>query len=287
MSATQQVRAFNRAVTQHVGALQDEYLARGRPLGASRVLWEAGEQPVDIRALRARLDLDSGYLSRLLRTLEGEGLVVVEPGADDRRVRTVRLTAAGRAERAVLDRESDALADSLLAPLGDAQRARLVDAMATVERLLTAGLVEVAIEDPGTAAARHCLDAYAAELAATFANGFDPERSRPVDPDVLLVARLHGEPIACGALKLPAGEPAEIKRLWVAPAARGLGVGRRVLSDLEAHARRAGADVVHLDTNRALRAATSLYRSSGYVEVARFNDEPYADHWFSKRLAPG
>src|SRR5689334_13433167 len=127
MSATQHVRSFNRTVTQRIGALQDEYLARGRPLGASRVLWEVGEAPVDLRALRARLDLDSGYLSRLLRSLEADGLVVVEPGASDRRLRTVRLTAAGRAERAALDRESDALADSLLAPLGNAQRERLVD----------------------------------------------------------------------------------------------------------------------------------------------------------------
>jgi len=294
MSATQRVRSFNRTVTQRIGALQDEYLARGRPLGASRVLWEAGEEPVDVRALRERLDLDSGYLSRLLRSLEAGGLVVVEPGATDRRVRTVRLTEAGRAERAVLDRESDALAESLLAPLGDAQRERLLDAMATVERLLTAGLVEVVVEDPRSADARFCLDAYAAELDALFANGFDPARSRPVDPatleppaGLLLVARLHGEPVACGALKLPPGEPAEIKRLWVAPTARGLGVGRRVLAELEAHARAAGAVVVHLDTNRALHAATSLYRSSGYAEVAPFNDEAYADHWFEKRLDHG
>jgi len=292
-TATQQVRSFNRTVTQRIGALQDEYLARGRPLGASRVLWEVGEEPIDVRALRARLDLDSGYLSRLLRALEGEGLVAVEPGAEDRRVRTVRLTGAGRAERAVLDRESDALADSLLAPLGAAQRERLVDAMATVERLLTAGLVEVTVEDPRSAAAQFCLRSYAEELDATFAGGFDEGVSRAVDPagltppaGVLLIARLHGEPIACGALRLPPGEPAEIKRLWVAPAARGLGVARRVLSELEAHARGAGAGVVHLDTNRALRAATQLYRSSGYVEVAPFNDEPYAHHWFEKRLSP-
>src|SRR3954464_11558584 len=132
MSATQRVRSFNRTVTQRVGALHDEYLARGRPLGASRVLWEVGEDSVDVRVLRARLDLDSGYLSRLLRALEREGLVAVEPGASDGRVRTVRLTAPGRAERAVLDRESDALADSLLGPLGAGQRERLVAAMATV-----------------------------------------------------------------------------------------------------------------------------------------------------------
>ena len=286
-----QVRSFNRTVTQRIGVLQDEYLARGRPLGASRVLWEVGKAPVDVRALRARLDLDSGYLSRLLRALEGEGLVAVEPGATDRRVRTVRLTDAGRAERAVLDRESDALAESLLAPLGDGQRERLVEAMAVVERLLTAGLVAVAVEDPRGAAARFCLDAYAAELDATFEGGFDTARSRPVDPaeltpprGLLLVARLHSEPIACGALKLPSGEPAEIKRLWVAPGARRLGVARRVLAELEAQAREAGADVVRLDTNRALRAATTLYRSSGYTEVPAFNDEPYAHHWFEKRL---
>src|SRR3954465_4043670 len=98
MAATQHVRSFNRTVTQRIGVLQDEYLARGRGLGASRGRWGGGEAPVDVRVLRARLDLDSGYLSRLLRALEGEGLVVVEPGTGDRRVRTVRLTPAGRAE---------------------------------------------------------------------------------------------------------------------------------------------------------------------------------------------
>jgi len=287
----EQVRSFNRTVTQRIGVLQDEYLARGRPLGASRVLWEVGRAPVDVRALRARLDLDSGYLSRLLRSLEADGLVVVEPDAADRRVRTVRLTDAGRAERAVIDRESDALAESLLAPLGAGQRERLVEAMAVVERLLTAGLVAVAVEDPRSAAARFCLDAYAAELDATFEGGFDTARSRPVDPaaltpprGLLLVARLHAEPIACGALKLSPGEPAEIKRLWVAPGARRLGVARRVLAELEERARQAGAEVVRLDTNRALRAATTLYRAAGYTEVPAFNDEPYAHHWFEKRL---
>ena len=290
-SLVRDVRRFNRTVTEHIGVLADHYLGGGLTAAEARLLWEVGDVGSELRSLRARLDLDSGYLSRLLRALEGEGLVAVEPGATDRRVRTVRLTDAGRAERAVLDRESDALAESLLAPLGDGQRERLVEAMAVVERLLTAGLVAVAVEDPRGAAARFCLDAYAAELAATFEGGFDTGRSRPVDPaaltpprGLLLVARLHSEPIACGALKLPPGEPAEIKRLWVAPGARRLGVARRVLAELEAQAREAGADVVRLDTNRALRAATTLYRSSGYTEVPAFNDEPYAHHWFEKRL---
>jgi DNA-binding MarR family transcriptional regulator/N-acetylglutamate synthase-like GNAT family acetyltransferase len=285
------VRSFNRTVTQRVGALQDEYLSRGRPLGASRVLWEIGDDATDVRELRARLDLDSGYLSRLLRSLERDGLVVVGADREDKRVRTARLTAAGKSERALLDRRSDELARSLLAPLSADHRERLVEAMGVVERLLTAGLVEVAIEPPTTAAARFCLESYFAELDARFDTGFDPARSIPADADeltepagLLLVARLHGEPIGCGALKLHGDVPFYIKRMWVAPDARGLGVGRRILQELEDHARRRGADVVHLETNKTLREAASLYRSAGYVEVDAFNDEPYAHHWFEKRL---
>src|SRR3712207_4414108 len=90
-----QVRRFNRDVTQRVGALDDRFLARDRPLGEARVLWEIGAGGRDVRALRERLGLDSGYLSRLLRRLEADGLVTVEPGAPDRRVRIARLTRAG------------------------------------------------------------------------------------------------------------------------------------------------------------------------------------------------
>jgi DNA-binding MarR family transcriptional regulator/GNAT superfamily N-acetyltransferase len=290
--ATRQVRSFNRSVTQRIGALYDEYLARGRPLGASRVLWEIADDGTDLRALRARLDLDSGYLSRLVTSLERSDLVAVAPGTRDKRVRTVRLTKAGRAERALLDRRSDELASSLLAPLSDAQRSRLVEAMGVVERLLTAGLVEVGVEDPAGTAARFCIGSYFAELDARFDAGFDPSVSISADVEeltepagLLLVARLRGEPIGCGALKLHGHEPAEIKRMWVAATARGLGVGRRILGELEQRARERGVGVVRLETNKSLREATSLYRSAGYVEVAAFNDEPYAHHWFEKRLA--
>src|SRR4051812_13104292 len=151
---TQQVRSFNRTVTQRIGVLQDEYLARGRPLGASRVLWETGEGAVDVRALRERLALAWGSLSRLLRSRERDGLVAVEAASHDRRVRSVRLTDAGRAEREVLDRESDALADALLAPLAEAQRERLVAAMAGGEGVLTARLVAGGGRGPPSGAAR-------------------------------------------------------------------------------------------------------------------------------------
>jgi DNA-binding MarR family transcriptional regulator len=159
-----QVRRFNRLVTERVGALEDHYLARGRPLGEARVLWEIGDCGCDVRTLRSRLQLDSGYLSRLLRSLESAGLVDVGPNERDRRVRTARLTPAGVAERRVLDRRSDELARSFLEPLGDAQRARLVSAMADVERLLTAALVDVRSVDPTEPAAQQCLNAYFAEI---------------------------------------------------------------------------------------------------------------------------
>jgi DNA-binding MarR family transcriptional regulator/GNAT superfamily N-acetyltransferase len=289
-AATDQVRAFNRTVAERIGALADGYLARGRPLGASRVLWEVGAGVDDARALRSRLRLDSGYLSRLLRVLEGEGLVAVEPDERDRRVRRVRLTAAGRAERGELDRRSDELARSFLEPLGDSRRAELVAAMGVVERLLTAGLVETRIEDPSTPAARFCIEAYFAELDHRFDGGFDPARSSSPDPGefvepggLFLVARLRGEPVGCGALRLRA-DAAELKRMWVAPSARGLGLGRRLLGELEQLARERGCPVIRLDTNRALVEAISLYRSAGYAEIAAFNDEPHAHHWFEKRL---
>jgi DNA-binding MarR family transcriptional regulator/predicted GNAT family N-acyltransferase len=290
-AAVGKVRSFNRTVTQRLGVLHDEYLGRGRPLGASRVMWEIGEGPTDVRSLRSRLDLDSGYLSRLLRSLEAHDLVATEPDPGDRRVRRARLTEAGRAEHDLVDTRSDELARSLLAPLSDAQRTRLVDAMAEVERLLTAGLVEVAIEDPRTDAARHCIDAYFRELDERFENGFDPDLTTSADADeltdpngLLLIARLYDQPIGCGALKLRPDPVPEIKRMWVDTAARGLGVGRRLLHELERHTRERGHDRVRLDSNKALTEAHNLYRSAGYQPIERFNDNPYAHAWFEKVL---
>lgn len=289
-----QVRRFNRTVTERVGVLHDHYLGRERPIGEARLLWEIDEQGQDVRRLRERLGLDSGYVSRLLRSLEADGLVVVEPQPRDRRVRSVRLTEAGRAERAVLEGRSDELAGSLLEPLNTAQRARLVAAMAEVERLLTAATVTLDVVAPEHPDAEYCLRSYFTELRERFETGFDPARSLLPDAGELkpprglfLVARLHGEPVGCAGLKLPAGAPAEIKRMWVAPRARRLGLGRRFLAELEARAAQHGRDVLRLDTNKALGAAIGLYHSCGFQEVPAFNDEPYAHHWFEKRIAAG
>jgi ribosomal protein S18 acetylase RimI-like enzyme len=286
-----QVRSFNRVTTQRIGALNDAFLSRGRPLGQARLLWEIGPDGADVRRLRSRLDLDSGYLSRLLRSLENDGLVVVEQSRADGRVRTARLTGDGLAERAELDRRSDDVAASILRPLMPSQRSRLVTAMAEVERLLMASMIQVGACDPRQPGARWCLESYFSELARRFDRGFDPARSISADDaeltppaGLLLVASLHGEPVGCGALKFHDDAPTEIKRMWVAPAARGLGLGRRLLTDLEAHAAAGGTRVVRLETNRTLDEAIGLYRSAGYREVAAFNDEPYAHHWFQKTL---
>jgi DNA-binding MarR family transcriptional regulator len=272
----EQVRSFNRTVTERIGALQDSYLGSDRPLGADRVLWEIGDG-TDLRALRSRLGLDSGYLSRLIGSLQKEGLVATAPG-EDKRVRAVTLTAAGRAERATLDRWSDALAEALLAPLSAGQRERLVEAMGTVERLLTAGLVEIGVEDPASADARYCLGEYYTELDARFDGGFELDRTLPSDDAIFLVARLRGEPVGCGAFKVA---ESSIKRMWIAPPVRGLGLARRMLTELERYSE---TGIARLETNRNLTEAIGLYRAAGYVEVAPFNDEPYAHHWFEKRL---
>jgi DNA-binding MarR family transcriptional regulator/GNAT superfamily N-acetyltransferase len=292
-AAIDRVRAFNRTVTARIGALEDEYLGSARSLGASRVLWEVRDGGVDVREIRERLRLDSGYLSRLLRALEREGLVGLEASAADSRVRTARPTAVGRAERAELDRRSDELAASLLAPLSPRQQQRLVEAMSTATRLLEAGLVEIEPADVSSPDAHACIAAYYNELARRFPGGFDPQQSLHPDPGEFaepnggfLLARLHGRAVGCGAVLFHDDEPAYIKRMWVADEVRGMGVGRRILEALERSAAEHGAASVTLETNASLTEAIAMYRAAGYVEVPPFNDEVYADFWFEKALAP-
>src|SRR5690242_3976325 len=290
MDGIAQVRSFNRTVTQRVGALDSHFLGRARSLGASRLLFEVGARGCDVRELRARLDLDSGYMSRLLRGLERERLIRTAPSARDARVRVVTLTRAGRRELAVLNRLSDQVARSVLDALSETQRAALVTAMGSVERLFNASAVRLQVVHPGARGAQHCLEHYFAELAVRFDAGFDPTRGISATPDELtpprgyfVLATLHGEPVGCGALKCHRAF-GEVKRMWVAQSSRGLGIGRRILERLEALARRRRIPVLRLETNKSLKEAQSLYRASGYREVAAFNDEPYAHHWFEKRL---
>jgi GNAT superfamily N-acetyltransferase len=230
----------------------------------------------------------------LLRSLEASGLVTVGASRGDKRIRRAQLTEAGRRERALLDDRSDELARSMLAPLSADQRDRLVTAMAQVHKLLTASMVEIEARDPDHAHARFCMSEYFSELDHRFESGFDPAGSLPADADdmrppagMFLVATLHGEPVGCGALKFHADGPVELKRMWVSPTVRGLGVGRRLLEQLERRTVEHGSRVIRLETNAALPEAVAMYRSSGYHEVDAFNGERYADHWFERDLGEG
>jgi ribosomal protein S18 acetylase RimI-like enzyme len=157
--------------------------------------------------------------------------------------------------------------------------------------VLSMGDVELRVVDPAADDAQGCLRAYEAELNERFDAGFDVGSALPLPADEMrgpagcfVVAYRDGEAVGCGGLKLHGSDPAEIKRVWVDRAARGLGLARRLVTELEDRARAAGAPAVQLDTNRTLTEAIALYQSIGYVEIEPFNEEPYAHHWFRKDL---
>jgi DNA-binding MarR family transcriptional regulator/N-acetylglutamate synthase-like GNAT family acetyltransferase len=287
----EQVRRFNRLVTQRAGALDDHFLGRDRPLGHSRVLFEVGPAGADLRDIRARLGLDSGYLSRIVQTLEAAGLLTLGSAPGDDRVRHATLTPAGMAEVEEMVRRSDEAAEAILEPLTEAQRERLVAAMTEVQELLSAATARIDRVDPASREARWCAARYVEELDRRFEAGFDPGQSITAADDELrppngafLVASVDGEAVACGAVKTIAPGTGSLKRMWVAPPMRGLGIGRRMLAALEGQARELGLTTLRLETNRALVEAQELYRRAGYAAVEPFSVDPYADHWFEKRL---
>lgn len=288
----QQVRRFNRTVTRRIGALSDDYLSSGRALGEARLLFEIGPSGATVRELRTRLGLDAGYLSRMLRTLEAEKLTSTRRDGADARVRRVNLTAKGRREWSRLDRRSEEVAMSLLAPLEASQRRRLLAAMAEVERLLSASAVRIEPADPFSDEAQACIAAYFRELQERFDEGFDPERTVSAHPEelvpprgLLVIARLDELAVGCGAIKFSEGGHGELKRMWVSPSARGLGIGQRLLGALEEQAALAGVRVLRLDTHRSLAEARALYLRNGYTETPPYNTNPYAHHWFEKRVS--
>lgn len=280
------VRDFNRFYTRRLGVLTDRYLGQDRPLSEARLLFEIGER-ADVRELRARLGLDSGYLSRLLRSLQDQDLVRTRAHPADRRVRIAELTDAGRRERADLDARSRAGISELLGRLSAGQRRQLLDAQEQIRRLLR--LTAVTVRAAGTAVARQCLEAYAAELADRFPEGYD--RAALVDPGELtgdagamLAAYEEDQPVGCGAWQRLGADTAELRHLWVAPRARGLGLGRRLLDSLEADAAAHAVTTLRLGTHTALTEAIALYRACGYREIEPDGRSPYNQLGFAKRL---
>ena len=282
-------RRFARAVTMEVGALDTSFLGRGRPLGAARVLNAIGMGRTDVAEIREYLGLNSGLMSRLLRSLEEESLVRTKPHPGDARRRVAVLTAAGRREFQAYEELSNARASALLerTPRSD----ELLDAMDVVASALGRDRIAIEEADPSGDAARYCLGEYYAELDRRFEKGFDVSLSR--DPDaadmvrprgVFLLAMSDGLPIGCVGLKGTGGELAEIKRLWICRAARGFGIAKRLMHAVETVARELSVKTLRLDTNRALPEALKLYRTSGWVEIEQFNEDPYPDHFFEKHL---
>jgi DNA-binding MarR family transcriptional regulator/ribosomal protein S18 acetylase RimI-like enzyme len=280
------VRAFNRYYTRRLGILTDRYLGQHRPLAEARLLFEIGDR-ADVRELRTRLGLDSGYLSRLLRALEEQDLVRTVTHPADRRVRVAELTDAGRQERADLDARSRAGIGELLEPLSAGQRAELITAQERVRRLLRLASVTVRAVDAASADGRRCLRAYATELAARFPEGYDDTALTSAadltgDEGALLVAYEEDRAVGCGAWRRLGAGVAEIRHLWVAGEARGLGLGRRLLTSLEAAAAGHGLGTVRLGTHGVLTEAIALYRSAGYREIEPYDGSPYNQLAFEK-----
>lgn len=285
------LRHFNRSFSKRVGVLEERFLGRPRPLGHARLLFEIGPDGAAVRDLREDLGLDSGYVSRVLRALEADGLVEVETSPGDRRRRRAVLTAKGRSEWVAIDRRSDELAHRLLEPLTVPQRAQLEEALALAERLLRAATVHFDVVDPSDDEAVGALAKYFGELDQRFPAGFDGQAalSESADPyrppsGRFVVARSDGDVVGCGGVLTLEPTVGEIKRMWIDRSLRGLALGRRLLTTLEAHARELGHERVRLDTNAILETALAMYRQHGYVAIERYNDNPDAQHWFEKRL---
>lgn len=284
------IRRFHRAVTTEVGVLDASFLGRGRPLGPARVLNAVGQGMSSIAEIRSYLRLDSGLMSRLLRGLEAEGLVTLEAGEGDSRTRRILLTDAGRQEVAIYEALSDQQAQAILG--AHPRQDELLAAMDLIASTLGRDRIHLREVSPEAPEAIACLEAYYAELGQRLQQGFDVNLS--CDPEAgdmqpprgaFLVAMSDGMAIGCVGLKGTDKGYAEIKRLWVSPAARGLGLARRLMTQAEARAAELGIGLLRLDTNSALPEAVALYRRSGWAEIARFNDDPYPDHFFEKSVS--
>jgi len=283
------VRRFNRSYTQRIGALEDSFLGMGMPLSHERLLYEIGSAPGAIQGLRARLGLDSGYLSRLLRRLESKGLAVVTEDPNDRRRRRVDLTPKGRTHWVELEKRSDERARLLVDPLAERQRERLARALAEADLLVRAATVSLETVAPESETARKAVGHYFAEIGRRF--GYVATGESEKDAKLLaspqgafVVAVSDGDPVACGGIQTIRDGVGEVKRMWVHDNWRGAGLGSRLLRHLEDVSRSLGHRMVRLDTNRALNEAIGMYERAGYVRIARYNDNPFATHFFERAL---
>ncbi len=279
------VRAFNRFYTRRIGMLTAKLAGSEFTLPEARVLWElAHHAPVTAAALSKGLQLDAGYLSRLLRGLKDRGLLAEQTNPGDRRQTLLKLSPAGKRAFAPLDRASQAESEAVLEALSVPQRQALVGAMSRIQGVLEpdAGVaVELRESQPGdlgwiierhgaTYAAEYGLDmrfeALVARICADFVDRLQPERER------CWIAHRGGERLGSVMLvqarddtgRARAGV-AQLRLLLLEPHARGLGVGKRLVRQCSDFARAAGYKRVVLWTQSALTAARAIYAAEGYV----------------------
>jgi DNA-binding MarR family transcriptional regulator/GNAT superfamily N-acetyltransferase len=290
LDAVARLRRFNRAVTREAGALDTSFLGRGRPLGMARALQLVRPEGTDVALIRDRLGLDSGLMSRFLRGLERDGLILTETDPADRRRRIARLTEAGAAELAAYDEIGRDRAARMIARAG-ARAEEVIAAMDLIATLLNRDQLEILPADPDSPEVTACWQAYFAELVAAVpaarpdmfalpdpgADSYRPPRGR------CLVAWSDDLPVGCVALRPLDGDTAEVKRLWVHASARGQGLARRLMTAIEDEARAMGSTMLKLDTNSALAEAITLYRRTGWADIPPYTGAP-ADTWMGKRL---
>lgn len=282
------IRHFNRFYTRRIGTLHEGLLDSKFTLTESRLLWElAHRERVTATELARELDLDAGYLSRLLRSFRDRGLLKTTPAKDDARHQHLSLTAAGRRAFAPLDTRSQAQVSALLATLIEAQQQALLESMAGIARLLgdAASRARPCLlrshrpGDMGWVVSRHgalYADKYAweagfealvARIAADFLERFDAKR------EACWIAERDGANVGSVCLvqardeatQTPQSGVAQLRLLLVEPAARGLGLGERLVGECQRFARRAGYRKIRLWTQSELLAARGIYRKAGYV----------------------
>ena len=276
------IRRFNRFYTKQIGVLHEGLLNSPFSLTEARVLYElAQHESTTATQLGNELELDAGYLSRLLSSFEKRGLITKQPSANDGRQLLIGLTEAGQAAFAIINTRSQQEIGALLHTLALADQARLVTAMATITQLLAAPpekrvpylLRPHQPGDMGWVVQRHGLlyaqeygwderfEALVAEIVAHFINHFDPKRER------CWIAEREGTSVGSVFLVQQSDEIAKLRLLLVEPSARGLGIGRRLVDECIRFARQVGYRQLILWTNSILVPARRIYEQAGFVLI--------------------
>jgi len=296
--AVESVRRFNRFYTRQIGLLREGLLDTRFSLTQARVLYEIAHQKgIASKELGERLNLDAGFVSRLIGRFEKSGLLARQPSSRDGRLHHLALTRKGRTVFATLDRRSVAEIQAQLANLEPASRAKLVDSMNAIQSLLDPRAEPPAVHlrahrpgDMGWVISRHgaiyaqeygwdmTFEALVAEIVARFIRNFDPERER------CWIAEIAGERVGSIFLVQDSRAVAKLRLLLVEPAARGRGVGGRLVDECLAFARAAGYRKITLWTNDILHAARRIYQRAGFglVEEERhhsFGHDLVGQNW--------